>query len=82
MSLLNLTKAQAFCIYELMEIVMVHKNKDFIFVALQVVALSLKSFNNSQKLLVISLVAGLGGDYFLKAKDYKVSLTNFGLRRI
>ena len=48
----------------------VPKDKDFVFKALQIVAPSLKGFNNSQELIIMSLVANLGGDHFLKEKGY------------
>ncbi len=57
-------RAQTFCIYKLMEVVVIHKDKNLVFAAFQVVMLSLKGFNNSQKILVVSLVIGLNGDYF------------------
>ncbi len=44
----DLTKAQAFRIDELTEVIMVSKDEDLVFAAFQVVAPSLKSFNNSQ----------------------------------
>ncbi len=49
---------------------MVSKDKDLIFVAFQVVALSLKSFNDSQELLILSLVPSLSGDHLLREKGY------------
>ncbi len=47
LSLTDLTKAQAFCIHKSMEVIIVNKNKDLVFVAFQVVLPSLKGFNNS-----------------------------------
>lgn len=43
----NLTKTQTFCMYELAEVIMVSKDKDFIFIAFQVVTPSLENLNNS-----------------------------------
>ncbi len=43
----DLTRAQAFCIHELTEVIIVSKDKDLVFAAFQVVAPSLKGFNNS-----------------------------------
>ncbi len=40
MSLLNLAKAQVFCIYKLLKIILDSDNKDFIFTALSIVTLS------------------------------------------
>ncbi len=78
----DLTKAQAFCIHESTEVIMVSKGKDFIFAAFQVVALSLKSFNDSQEFLIVGFLPSFNGDYLLRKKDYWVLLANFGLRKI
>ncbi len=43
----DLTRAQAFHIHESTEVIIVSKDEDLIFAALQVVAPSLKGFNNS-----------------------------------
>lgn len=51
---------------------MVNKNKNLVFTTLQVVVPSLKNFNDSQELFVVSLVASLDRDHFLRKKDYKV----------
>lgn len=47
LDLTNLAKAQVFCIYILTKVIIVGKNKDFVFAAFQIVALSFKGFNNS-----------------------------------
>ncbi len=61
---------------------MVSKDKDLVFLAFQVVVLSLKGFNDSQELLIVSLVPSLSGDHLLREKGYWVPLANFGFRRI
>ncbi len=43
----DLTRAQTFRIYKLMEIIMVSKDKDLVFAAFQVVVPSFKDFNNT-----------------------------------
>lgn len=78
----DLIKAQDFYIHKLTDIVIVNKNNNFIFTTLQVLALSLKNFNNSQKPLVANFVTDFGKDYFFKKKDYKILLINFRHRRI
>ncbi len=60
---------------------MVSKDEGLIFATLQVVAPSLKGFNNSQELLIVGFVPSLSGNYFSKEKGYWVLLTNFRLRR-
>ncbi len=77
----NLTRAQAFRIHELTEVIMVSRDEDLVFVAFQVVVPSLKSFNNSQELLIVSLISSLSGDHLLREKGYWVLLANFGFRR-
>ena len=57
---------------------MIRKDKNLVFAALQVVALSLKGFNNGPELLIVGLVAGLGGDHLSRRKSDWMSLTNFG----
>lgn len=47
LSLLDPIKAQVLYIYELTEVIIVHKNKNLVFTAFQVVALSLEGFNDS-----------------------------------
>ncbi len=43
----ELTRAQTFYIHKLTEVIMVSKDKNFVFAFVQVVAPSLKGFNNS-----------------------------------
>ncbi len=62
----DLTRAQVFQIPESTEVIMVSKNKDLVFAAFQVVAPSLKGFNNSQELLIVSLVLSLSEDHLLR----------------
>ncbi len=61
---------------------MVSKDKDLVFAAFQVVAPSLKIFNNSQKLLIMGFLPSLNGDHLSREKGYLVPLANFGFRRI
>ncbi len=68
--------------HELTKFIMVSKDKNFVFVAFQIVALSLKGFNNSQELLIISLEASLGEEHFSRESGYKVLLANFSQKRI
>ncbi len=44
---------------------MVSKDKDLIFAALQVVAPSLKGFNNSLELLIVGFISSLSRDHLL-----------------
>ena len=62
----NLTKAQTLHIHKSIEFIMVSKNKDFVFAAFKVMALSFKSFNNGQKFIIISFVSSFVRNHFLK----------------
>ncbi len=66
----HLTRAQAFHIHELTEVIMVSKDEDLVFAAFQVVAPSFEGFNNSQELLIVSLVPSLSGDHLWREKGY------------
>ncbi len=77
----DLTRAQAFCIHELTEVMLVSKDEELVFAVLQVVAPSLQGYNDSQELLIVSLVPSLSGDHLLREKGYWVLLANFGIRR-
>lgn len=68
-------------IYELTEVILVCNNKNLVFATLQVVMPSFKSFKDSQEFLVISFIAGFGKDYLQRKKNYRISLTNFGLKK-
>ncbi len=66
----DLMRAQAFRIHESTEVIMVSKDEDLVFAIFQVVAPSLKGFNNSQELLIVSLVPSLNRDHLSKEKGY------------
>lgn len=57
---------------------MVNEDKDLIFAAFQVVAPSFKSFNNSQQLLIVSLISSLGKDHLLREQGHWIPMANFG----
>ncbi len=78
----DLAGAQTLCINELMEVVVVSEVDDLVCVAFQVVAPSLRGFNNSQELLVMGFVPSLSGDHLSREKGYWVPLANFGLWKI
>ena len=57
MCLINLTSAQTLYIYKLSNVIMVNKNKNLVFAALQVVLSDFEWFNNSQKFTNVSFVS-------------------------
>ncbi len=67
---IDLTRTQVFHIHESIEGIMVNKDEDLVFVAFRVVVPSLKCLNNSQELLIMSLVPSLSGDHLLREKGY------------
>ena len=69
LGLLNLSRAQTLHIYESMKVIMVRKDEKLVFATFQVVAPSLKDFNDSLELLIMGLVAGLSRDNFLEEED-------------
>lgn len=75
----NLTGVQAFCIYKLTKVITIYKDKDLIFTAFQIVSQSFKNLNNSQKIMIVSLVPGLVQNYLSGKKSYQILLTIFGL---
>ncbi len=77
----DLAGAQTLRIHEPTEVVVVSEDEDLVFAAFQVVAPSLKGFNDSQELLIMGFVPGLSGDHLLREKGYWVPLANFGIRR-
>ncbi len=66
----DLTRAQAFCIHESAEVIVISKDEELVFATFQVVAPSLKGFNNSQNLLIVSFILRLSRDHLLRKKGY------------
>ena len=56
LGLIDLTKAQIFCIYKSTDIIILYKNENLIFLAFQIVPPGFKNFNNRQKLIIMSFV--------------------------
>lgn len=81
LGLADLTKTQVLYIHKLLEVFMISKDENLIFVVFQIVAPNLQGLNNSQKLWVFGLITSFGKDCFLKEKNYWVQLTNLRLKR-
>lgn len=79
LGLANLPGAQALCIHESPKVVVVSEDEDLIFAAFQVVAPSLKEFNDSQKLLIVSLVSSFCRNHLFREKGHWMPLAIFGL---
>ena len=72
LSLANLTRVQTLCIYELTEVIMISKNKSFVFAAFSIVAPSFENFNNSQKLTIISVLLSFSQKNFSQKIGYQI----------
>ncbi len=68
----DLLKAQAFRIYETLEVVVVCKHENFMLAALKVVPPSFKYFNNCEQLIVIGLISSLSKNYLSGEKSYQM----------
>ena len=75
----NLSGAQVLCIYKATKVVVVCKDKYFVFVAFQIVTLCLKGFDNSEKFAVMGLVSSLYRNHFSQKKSYQILLAQIGL---
>lgn len=67
---MNLFKAEVLSIHNLFKVVMIDENRNFVFIAFQIVAPIFKDFKNSQKLLIVGFITSLSRDNFLKEKSY------------
>lgn len=65
----NLPRAEPLSIYKSMQVNVVSKNENLIFIAFSVVTPCFKSFNNSQKLMIVSFVTSFAKNHFLKEKS-------------
>lgn len=70
----DLTRTHIICIHELLEIIMISRDKNLIFTSFQVVAPSFKSPNDIQKLLLIGFVMYLSRNHPSREKGYEVPL--------
>ena len=82
LGLADLTKAQIYCIHKLTEVVIVSKDEDLVFAALQVVAPSLESLNNNEELLIMSLESSLCRIIFQEKKAIECHVPISNLEKI
>lgn len=74
LSQINLFRADVFFIHKVAQIVIIRKNKDFMFAMFIIVVLSLIRFNNSDKLAISSLLLSSCQDFFLRKEEYYMLL--------
>ncbi len=68
LGLVDLTRVQAFYIYQSTEVVIVINDKNLVFATLQVMAPSLESLNDGWELLIVNLILNFCKDHFLRKK--------------
>lgn len=76
-SLLNLTKALTFYIYQLIKVVIVYKNENLVFTVYQVILPGFKSFNNCQKLNIKSFISNFDKKFFSKKLIFEYHLSKY-----
>ena len=70
LSLTDLFKAQAFYINKAAKVIIICKNKNFVFAIFLIVLLYFERLNNSKKLSIVSLVLSFYRNHFFKKEDY------------
>ena len=75
----DLSGAQALRIHKTMEVIVVHKNKNLVLITFYIVPPGLESFDNSQKLAIVGLIACICRNHFPRKKCYWVPLAQIGL---
>ena len=75
----DLSGAQALCIHELTEVIMVRKDENLMLAAFQIVTPRLEGFDDGQKLAVVGFIACLCRNHFPRKERYWVPLAQIGL---
>ena len=70
----DLSGAQVLRIHELTEVMMVRKDENLMLAAFQIVTPRLKSFEDSQKLVIVGFIACFCWNYFPRKERYRVLL--------
>lgn len=70
-SQIYLFRVQIFCIYEMVQVVIVHKNENSIFIIFQIMALGLKNFNSCQKFVIMGLILSFYRNHLSKNKNHQ-----------
>ncbi len=68
----DLPRAQGFQVHEVLEVVVVSKNNNFMLAVLQVVSPSLESFNNCQQLFVVGFIPSLYRNHLSREQGYRM----------
>lgn len=67
---MNMLNAQAFCVYETLEVIIICKYKYFMLGVFHVVSLSFEYFNNGQKFTIVHFILYFSGNQLLREKSY------------
>ena len=78
LGLADLFEAQALCIHETTEVIVVPKDENLMLATFQIVTPRLESLNNSQKLTVVSFIPSFCRNHFPKKEGYWVLLVQIG----
>lgn len=70
----NLLRAQAICIHEVMQVVLIHKYKNLIFTSFYIMIPGLESFNNYKKLVIMGLISYLYQNHLFIQKSHWMAL--------
>ena len=79
LGLVDLFGAQAFCIYEMMEVIVICKDENLMLATFQIVAPYLENLYNSQKFTVVGLILSLCRNHFPRKEGYWAPLAQIGL---
>ena len=74
----DLSGAQTLCIHETTEVIIVRKDENIMLAIFQIVTPYLESFNNNQKLTVVSLISFFCWNHFPQKKGYWMPLAEIG----
>ena len=74
----DLSGAQTLCIHKQTEVIMVHKDKNLMLTAFQIVTPCLEGFDNGQKLTVVGLVSCFRWNHFPQKEGFWMLLAQNG----
>ena len=79
LGLADLSGAQALCIHETTEVIVIRKDENLMLATFEIVVPRLKGLDNSQKLTVVGLIPSFYRNHFPKKERYWVPLIQIGL---
>ena len=67
-----LIRGQTFYIYKLTKVIVICKNKNFVFIIFHIILLGFKDFINNQKFTIISSISSFSLSHFYQKMSYQV----------